>query len=51
MKPVSAEQKGDTRFEGTILCNQTGQLGFTVRVIPHHDDLAQKHETTLITWS
>ncbi len=43
--------KGGYRFEGAILCEQTGQQGFTVRVIPYHADLAQKHETTLVTWA
>jgi starch phosphorylase len=37
-------------FEGAIECTLTGQLGFTVRAIPNHLDLAQKHETGLITW-
>lgn len=41
---------GTARFEGAILCKETGQLGFTVRAIPNHPDLAQKHETALITW-
>ncbi|HOE66754.1 MAG TPA: alpha-glucan family phosphorylase [Candidatus Hydrogenedentes bacterium] len=38
------------RFRGGILCDKTGQQGFTVRVIPHHADLMEKHETGLITW-
>lgn len=44
-------QGGVARFEGAVDCQRTGQLGLVVRVIPHHDDLAQKHETTLIVWS
>ncbi|MBX3175750.1 MAG: alpha-glucan family phosphorylase [Candidatus Hydrogenedentes bacterium] len=51
MKVAAEPEKGDVRFEGSILCNQTGQLGFTVRAIPSHEDLAQKHETTLIAWA
>ncbi len=39
------------RFEGAILCKETGQQGFTVRVLPYHADLAEKHETTLIVWA
>jgi starch phosphorylase len=42
---------GVYRFEGAILCKETGQQGFTIRVIPNHEDLAQKHETGLIVWS
>ena len=42
---------GAHRFAGSIRCDHTGQHGFTIRVIPNHADLAQKHETTLITWA
>jgi starch phosphorylase len=42
---------GVFRFEGGIPCDKTGQQGFTVRVIPHHEDLANKHETCLIAWA
>jgi starch phosphorylase len=51
MSPATRGEKGEIRFEGLIPCTQTGQLGFTVRVIPAHEDLAQKHETTLISWA
>lgn len=43
--------KDTYRFEGAIVCDKTGQQGFTVRVIPSHPDLAEKHETALITWA
>ena len=39
------------RFEGAIPCDKTGEQGFMVRVIPHHEDLANKHETGLINWA
>lgn len=42
---------GIHQFEGAISCDKTGQRGFTVRAIPSHPDLAQKHETALITWA
>lgn len=51
MASAPGVKNGLSRFEGSIRCDRTGQLGFTVRVIPNHDDLAQKHETTLITWA
>ncbi len=38
-------------FEGVVPCKKTGQLGFTVRVLPSHPDLAEKHETCLIKWA
>ena len=42
---------GVYRFEGAIVCRETGQQGFTVRVIPSHPDLWQKHEMALVTWA
>ena len=51
MSFVTGGKDTPPRFEGSIKCDQTGQLGFTVRVIPSHEDLAQKHETTLIAWA
>ncbi|MBP8128450.1 MAG: alpha-glucan family phosphorylase [Candidatus Hydrogenedentes bacterium] len=39
------------RFEGAVVCEKTGQQGFTVRAIPNHSDLAEKHETALIVWA
>jgi len=52
--PMSFSEKLDgkkCRFVGEITCNKTGEQGFTVRVIPNHPDLAQKHETGLIAWA
>lgn len=48
-----SEAVGDNvyRFEGGIPCDTTGQQGFTVRVVPKHEDLATKHETGLIRWT
>ena len=42
---------GFYRYTGEIRCDDTGQQGFTVRVFPNNPDLAQRHETTLITWA
>ncbi|MCP4645683.1 MAG: glycosyltransferase family 1 protein [bacterium] len=50
---VFVETTGDDthRFRGAIPCDKTGELGFTCRVVPSHEDLAHKHETHLITWA
>ena len=45
-----AGEHGLSVYSGHVTCETTGQLGFAVRVIPKHADLAQKHETMLITW-
>jgi starch phosphorylase len=51
MRCVGETGKNTYRFEGAITCERTGQQGFTVRAIPSHPDLAEKHETALITWA
>ncbi|MFO7974901.1 MAG: alpha-glucan family phosphorylase [Candidatus Hydrogenedentota bacterium] len=42
---------GVHRFKGSIYCDKTGQQGFTVRAMPNHPDMGQKHETALIAWA
>jgi starch phosphorylase len=37
-------------FTGEIPCSFSGQHGFAVRVLPHHDDLANPFEPGLICW-
>jgi len=51
MEFVTSPEDGLCRFQGAVPCKTTGQLGFTVRIIPNHEDLAKKHETRLICWS
>jgi len=51
MRAERAAVEGTFRYRGEIRCDNTGQHGFTVRVIPNHPDLAQKHETARITWA
>jgi len=51
MELDEALHDGVHRFKGSIYCDKTGQQGFTVRVIPSHPDIGQKHETALITWA
>jgi starch phosphorylase len=38
------------RFVGEIACQTTGRHGFSVRVVPHHEDLKQWQDMRLITW-
>ncbi|MBN2063353.1 MAG: alpha-glucan family phosphorylase [Sedimentisphaerales bacterium] len=37
-------------FNGKINCKYTGLCGFTVRVMPYHQDMSNRYETRLITW-
>ncbi|MHB1416162.1 MAG: alpha-glucan family phosphorylase, partial [Chloroflexota bacterium] len=38
-------------FVGQIPCNTTGQYGFTLRVLPKHEDMGNPLESGLITWA
>ncbi|HEY9790384.1 MAG TPA: hypothetical protein V6D22_08295, partial [Candidatus Obscuribacterales bacterium] len=38
-------------FSGAIRYFKSGRHGFTVRVLPHHDDLGTPFETGLIQWA
>ena len=51
MRFAGKKTDGICRFEGSIPCDKTGQLGFSVRAVPSHPDLATPHETALITWA
>jgi starch phosphorylase len=46
----AAEQEGEHWFVGSMPCNQTGQHGMTVRILPTHPDLANPYEMGLILW-
>ncbi len=38
-------------YEGQLLCLKAGQFGFTVRIIPYHNDMIRKYSPGLITWA
>jgi starch phosphorylase len=49
---VGTEKKGSqTLFSSAIRYYQSGRHGFTVRVLPHHDDLASSFDTPHIMWA
>lgn len=41
---------GHGRYEASFRCDRTGRLGFTVRVVPSHPDLADPLEMGLVAW-
>ena len=41
---------GKYLFEGTLVLNQTGLHGYTLRVLPSHVDLQSSYELGLLTW-
>jgi starch phosphorylase len=38
-------------FSASIVCQVSGTIGLTVRVVPYHEDLGHVHETGLIVWA
>jgi starch phosphorylase len=54
MAPVgaaSAEDGAALRYTATFACEQPGRYGFTVRVVPSHEDLASGSEMGLAAWA
>jgi len=45
-----ADEQGEYWFTGSMSCEQTGQHGVAVRILPRHDDLANPYELGLILW-
>ncbi|MGH9072610.1 MAG: alpha-glucan family phosphorylase [Acidimicrobiales bacterium] len=57
MEPVADGDSGRggreprRRYTGTFSCAESGRYGFTVRVLPAHDDLASPVELGLAAWA
>ncbi len=51
MTCVEKRDDGVYVYKGAAPCEQTGQLGCTVRVLPYHEDLIHEHEMGLIIWA
>ncbi len=43
-------EKGLSLFVGRVRCDSSGRRGYTVRVLPRHEDLAHPFEPRLIVW-
>jgi len=42
---------GRVRYEGSFTCSSAGRHGFTVRVVPRHEDLSSSVELGLTAWA
>jgi starch phosphorylase len=52
MRESGKGAQGTHLFQGQMLCLQSGQFGFTVRVMPHHQNMARKFDPDLkIVWA
>jgi len=47
---VSSEGNGEHWFEGAIPCRLSGRNGYAVRVVPCHEDLADRYDQGLVVW-
>jgi starch phosphorylase len=45
-----AEGNGEHWFEGAIPCQTSGRAGFSIRVVPCHEDLADRYDQGLVVW-
>jgi len=50
MQPTQHEADGVHVFEGVVPCGVSGRHGFAVRVVPSHQDLADRYDQGLIVW-
>ena len=50
MTVQSGPDGGNWHYEGKILCQSSGQYGYSVRVLPRHPDLANPFEPGLVCW-
>jgi len=46
-----ADKDGHYRYSGSFVCDQAGRYGFSVRVVPSHDDLADPVEMGCVVWA
>jgi starch phosphorylase len=41
---------GDYWFEGAVPCKLSGRNGYAIRVVPCHEDLADRYDQGLVVW-
>jgi hypothetical protein len=51
MAEVDRVDDARVRYRGTFACDAAGRYGFTVRVLPVHDDLAASAELGRVAWA
>lgn len=50
LQPKEGSSGSSNLFEGSVPCMQSGQHGFTLRVLPRHEHLVQPYQLGLILW-
>jgi starch phosphorylase len=41
---------GECWFEGAVPCRTSGRNGYAIRVVPCHEDLADRYDQGLVVW-
>lgn len=44
------ESNGEHWFEGAVPCRSSGRNGYAIRVVPCHEDLADRYDQGLVVW-
>ncbi len=47
---ASHESDGEHWFDGAVPCQTSGRTGYAIRVVPCHDDLADRYDQGLVVW-
>ena len=50
MRHIQHENDGVHLFEGVVPCAVSGRHGFAIRVVPNHEDLADRYDQGLVVW-
>jgi len=50
MKCVETLPDGMAKYEGYIACDESGQFGYSVRIVPKHPDIAGRFDLEMIRW-
>lgn len=51
MRPEGQGEDGVYRYRGSLLEGDSGEYGYTVRIVPKHPDLVHPHEMGLVSWA
>jgi hypothetical protein len=51
MQPAGPGPDGSHQFVGRVVAVAAGRQGYTVRVLPSHEDLAHPIDTGLVVWA
>ena len=51
MRPAGPTSDGGQWFETQVSPPSSGRHGFSIRILPHHEDLASPYEMNLILWA